>query len=97
MRRVFPLALLALLAPLALTDAAQPQGFDIVIRNGRVLDGSGNPWFRADIAISGDRIGAIGHLPAATATTVIDAKDRFVAPGFIDVHSHAADGLGPAR
>ena len=67
--------------------------FDILIRNGRVLDGTGNPWYRADIGISGDRIRAMGSLGSATAKTVIDAGDRYVTPGFIDVHSHAGGGL----
>lgn len=78
----------------ALTLSAQtPQQFDILIRNGRVLDGTGNPWYRADIGITGDRIRAMGSLGNATAKTVIDAADRFVTPGFIDVHSHAGPGL----
>ncbi|MDH4064199.1 MAG: amidohydrolase family protein [Acidobacteriota bacterium] len=68
-------------------------GFDIIIRNGRVLDGTGNPWYRADIAIRGDRIVAMGRLGDARATTVVDAGDRYVTPGFIDVHSHAGPGL----
>lgn len=71
--------------------------FDVVIRNGRVMDGSGNPWLRADIGIRGDRIAAVGRLDAATATRVIDAGDRVVAPGFIDVHSHAGEGLSRAE
>lgn len=92
--RTLPVALLALLAPLALqTLAAQQQSFDVLIRGGRVLDGTGNPWYRADIGIIGDRIRAMGSLPNATARTVIDARDRFVTPGFIDVHSHAGPGL----
>jgi N-acyl-D-aspartate/D-glutamate deacylase len=66
---------------------------DILIRNGRILDGSGNPWFRADIAIDGDRIVAVGDLAAATATEVIDASGLYVAPGFIDTHTHADSGL----
>ena len=57
------------------------------------MDGSGNPWIRADLGITGDRITAIGSLTSATATRVIDARDRIVAPGFVDVHSHAAEGL----
>jgi N-acyl-D-amino-acid deacylase len=77
------------------TSAQQP--FDILIKNGRVLDGSGNPWRRADIGIRGDRIVAVGTLPGATATTVVDAKDRVVAPGFFDVHSHALEGLTRAE
>ena len=75
--------------------AAQPQpaSFDVLIRNARVMDGTGNPWIRADIGIRGGRIAAVGRLGPATATTVIDAADRVVTPGFIDVHSHAAEGL----
>jgi N-acyl-D-amino-acid deacylase len=87
-------ALAALVAPVApAASAEQPPAFDILIRNGRVLDGTGNPWYRADIGITGDRIRAMGRLPDATAKTVIDAADRYVAPGFIDVHSHAGGGL----
>jgi N-acyl-D-amino-acid deacylase len=74
-------------------SAQAPQQFDILIRNGRVLDGTGNPWYRADIGIRGDRIAAMGSLANATAKTVIDAADRYVTPGFIDVHSHAGGGL----
>jgi N-acyl-D-amino-acid deacylase len=72
---------------------AQQSQFDVLIRNGRVMDGSGNPWVRADIGIAGSRIAAVGRLGGATAKTVIDAADRLVTPGFIDVHSHAAEGL----
>ena len=77
----------------ALAAPATQQSFDILIRQGRVLDGSGNPWLRVDIGIRGDRIVAMGQLANATATTVVDARDRIVAPGFMDVHSHALGGL----
>lgn len=72
---------------------AAQQDFDVIIRGGRILDGSGNPWFVADIGIWGDRVLAIDDLSDASAATVIDATGLYVAPGFIDVHSHAADGL----
>ena len=62
--------------------------YDLIVRNGRILDGTGNPWFRADVAIKGGRIAAIGPLPNATASRTIDAAGRIVAPGFIDVHTH---------
>lgn len=62
--------------------------YDVLIRNANVLDGSGTPPFRADVAIQGERICAIGKMPYATATTVIDAHERYLAPGFIDVHTH---------
>src|SRR5688572_25750295 len=87
------LATLSLLLTVAVTSAQTPQPFDILIRNGRVLDGTGNPWYRADIGITGDRIRAMGRLGNATAKTTIDAADRYVTPGFIDVHSHAGGGL----
>ena len=67
--------------------------YDLVIVNGRVMDGSGNPWIRADVGIRDDRIVAIGRLGDRPAARVIDAGDRLVTPGFIDVHSHAARGL----
>ena len=67
--------------------------FDIVIVGGRVLDGMGNPWVRADLGIRDGRIAAMGRLDGAAATRTIDAADRYVVPGFIDVHSHGAEGL----
>lgn len=67
--------------------------FDVLIRGGRVLDGTGNPWLHADVGIRGDRIAAVGNLAGASATTVIDATGRYVAPGFIDTHSHAGGSL----
>jgi N-acyl-D-amino-acid deacylase len=62
--------------------------FDVIIRNARVIDGTGNPWFRADIGVKAGRIAAIGKFPNATADRTIDAGDRVVTPGFIDVHTH---------
>ena len=59
--------------------------YDVIIRNGRIIDGSGNPWVSGDVAITGDRIGKIGYLGNSTAKRVIDAHDLVVAPGFIDM------------
>lgn len=67
--------------------------YDVLIRGGRVLDGTGNPWRYADIAVQKGRIVAIGSLGKARATRVIDASGLYVSPGFIDVHSHAGGGL----
>jgi len=63
------------------------QSSEIVIKNGKVLDGSGNPWFYADIGITGDTITYIGK--DVKGETTINAKDLMVAPGFIDIHSHS--------
>ena len=92
-RAVLVVAAAALFASAAPVAQDAPASFDVLIKNGRVLDGTGNPWYRADIGIVGDRIVAMGALPGATAKTVIDAADRYVTPGFIDVHSHAGPGL----
>jgi N-acyl-D-aspartate/D-glutamate deacylase len=81
-----------LLLVTALPGAQQP-AFDILIVNGRVLDGTGNPWIGADIAVRGGRIVAMGDLAGQPATRTIDARRRSVTPGFIDVHSHAREGL----
>jgi N-acyl-D-amino-acid deacylase len=67
--------------------------YDILIRNARVIDGTGNPWFRADVGVRDGRISAVGRLSAATAYREIDAAGRVVAPGFIDVHTHVEGGL----
>ena len=89
-----PAAVALVLTGCLVSIAAQPAArYDLLIRNARVLDGTGNPWYRADIGITGDRIRAMGQLTNATAKTVIDAGDRYVTPGFIDVHSHAGGGL----
>jgi N-acyl-D-amino-acid deacylase len=95
--RKFILAALgiALVAAVAHPAAAQAgERFDILIQNARVFDGSGAPWVRMDVGIRGDRIAAVGNLAGATAVEAIDARGLYLAPGFIDTHSHAGDGLG---
>ncbi|MBC7572030.1 MAG: D-aminoacylase [Spirosoma sp.] len=69
------------------------QQYDVVIKNGRVVDGSGNPWQRADIAIQDGKIVRIGTVDATGAKQVIDAVGQVVAPGFIDVHTHVEGSI----
>lgn len=63
--------------------------FDLVVIGGRVVDGTGSPWFRADVGVSGHRICAIGDLGADPAGRVINAEGKVVCPGFVDIHTHA--------
>ena len=73
--------------------AAFAQDYDLLIRNGRIVDGAGGPWHTGDIAVKGDTIAAMGRLRDARAARVIDAGGLIVAPGFIDIHSHARRGI----
>lgn len=75
-----------------MTKTTSPGSLDLKITNGRILDGTGSPWFRGDVGISGDRIVAIGNLTGHPATSTIDAANRIVAPGFIDLLSWAQYG-----
>jgi N-acyl-D-amino-acid deacylase len=63
--------------------------YDILLKNGRVLDGAGTPWYLADIAIRNGRIAGIGRVDSRLADRVVDVDGLFVAPGFIDIHSHS--------
>jgi len=91
----FAAAVFTLIFTVSLTS--QDMGpFDVLIKNGRVIDGSGNPWRLADVGVRGGRIAALGRLDGATAVKVIDAAGLTVTPGFIDVHSHASTGLAGA-
>ena len=72
--------------PVAAEAPAPP--YDLLITNARIVDGSGNPWFRADVAIKDGRVARIGRLGPDTAGRTIDARGQILAPGFIDVHTH---------
>lgn len=71
----------------------QTTTYDVIIRNGKIIDGSGNPWYSGDIAIHGDRIATIGKLDTAKAKRVIDAAGLVVAPGFIDMLGQSETAL----
>lgn len=72
----------------------QAPSYDLIIRNARVVDGTGSPWYRSDIGLRGDEIAAIAHRIDAPSTRMVDAADQVVAPGFIDIHVHAFGGAG---
>ncbi|HEV3199448.1 MAG TPA: D-aminoacylase [Bryobacteraceae bacterium] len=72
---------------------AQADRFDVLITGAKVVDGSGNPWYYADVGIRGDTIAAVGLLGDASAAVRIDGRGLVVAPGFIDIHSHGRRGI----
>lgn len=78
---------------LLLQDLPAYAQLDLLITNGRIVDGSGNPWYAADIGIQGGRIVSIGRPDTTACRRVLDARGMIVAPGFIDVHTHAEGGI----
>jgi N-acyl-D-aspartate/D-glutamate deacylase len=87
------LVLTALLGPVPGSSAQEPSRYDVVIRGGRALDGTGNPFFHADVAIDDGHIVLIGKVSDGRADRTIDARGLYVAPGFIDMHSHAMNAF----
>lgn len=87
--KYFPFFTLILL----LTNCSQPQNFDVLIKNGQIVDGSGKPSYTGDVGINADTIAAIGDLSTATGTLEIDATGLAVAPGFINMLSWAGETL----
>jgi N-acyl-D-amino-acid deacylase len=86
--------ILAAVAPAVAMDEARPANeFDVLVRGGTVYDGSGKPGRRADVAIRGDRIAAVGDLAGAKAKVVVDARGLAVTPGFINMLSWSTDSL----
>ena len=73
--------------------AIQTKEFDMLVAGGRVVDGTGNPWFYGDVAIKNGRIAEIGQIAPERAGRVIDARGKIVAPGFVDVHGHLEENL----
>ena len=65
---------------------------DLVIKNARIIDGTGSPWYRADLGVKDGKIAAIGRIDE-DAQTVVHADDKYLAPGFIDIHSHSDDSI----
>jgi len=72
---------------------AQAQPYDLVIRNARIIDGTGSPWYRGEIGVRGDTIALIAPSITGQAARVIDANGQIVSPGFIDIHNHARETI----
>src|ERR1700683_1228881 len=83
-------ALIVLISPVLLAQGAL---YALIIANGRIVDGAGGPYYYGDVAIKGDTIVAIGKFDPKSAARTIDAKGMVVAPGFIDIHTHARRGI----
>jgi N-acyl-D-amino-acid deacylase len=83
----------ALASALVFGLETQAPDYDVILRQARVVDGTGGPWYRADVALRGASIAAIGPAIIGTAARVIDAGGQVLAPGFIDIHTHARRGI----
>jgi dihydroorotase/N-acyl-D-amino-acid deacylase len=85
-------AALAAAAPSAALAQDSPV-YDLILRNGRIVDGTGSPWYRGDVALLGDRIAAVGPALPGSARREIDVSGQVIAPGFVDVHSHGGGSV----
>src|SRR5262245_60044343 len=86
-------AVAAVLSTAAVILSARQPAYDLLLKNGRVGDGTGGAWYRADVAIKGDAIARIAFRIADDAVRVIDVGGAVVSPGFIDTHTHARRGI----
>ena len=93
MLRGFGLGMVMAVGAFTMAAGQAPDRFDLVIRGGRVLDGAGNPWAFADVAITGDTIAAVGPRLPGKGQRELDATGQIVSPGFIDIHTHARRGI----
>src|SRR3989442_11109084 len=87
------LRLLLVTLLLSSCPCAFAQTYDVIIRGGHIIDGSGNPWIKADVGIRAGRIVRIGRLDGSQSSRVIDATGQVVSPGFIDMHTHSEYAL----
>lgn len=94
MRKLSILVLFLLLGSTFLeSPAAQNPPLDLILRNGRIVDGSGSPWYKGDVAIRGEMIVKIASVITESASRVIDVQGEVISPGFIDIHTHARSGI----
>ncbi len=93
MRRAFVVSATLALAWAAPPPQAQQPAYDLLIRDGRIVDGTGSPWYRADLAVRGDAIVRIAPQIDLPAPRVVDARGQIVSPGFVDIHTHARRGI----
>src|SRR6266850_865627 len=99
---IVAVAVAALFVAIRSVAQRQPNRFDVLIKNGRIVDGTSAPWFRADLGIAGDRIAAVGLLDGASGVITVDATNLVVAPGFIDLLGQSefnvlVDGRAPSK
>ena len=90
-KALLPLLLIgATLLPLRAETVPDSAAFDVLIVHGRIVDGTGSPWYSGDVGIRGGKIAAIGNLVGSKAKQTIDARDQVVAPGFIDMRGRTS-------